>query len=194
MSEDHAPDEQTLAQQIVDRGKACDIDLDTDRALALARHMGRVMNAESSLHLTSIKTARYFEMGERDVIVTVATASADMYRSRLVEARDRHGDYGEVDAACDRERNLLGVGIDHMLELSYWDRKRMHNLKYFTWVEQFGKPVEELDAQWEDPAYWTSRFHAWRDLDDRIREVGFETELHETLGCLMAFNIGRKPA
>jgi 16S rRNA G527 N7-methylase RsmG len=60
MSEDHAPDEQTLAQQIVDRGKACDIDLDTDRALALARHMGRVMNAESSLHLTSIKTADEF--------------------------------------------------------------------------------------------------------------------------------------
>ena len=35
-----------------------------------------------------------------------------------------------------------------MEELSYWDRKRIHNLKYYTWVEQQGKTSAELDAQW----------------------------------------------
>jgi len=60
MSNHNGPDEQVLVQQIVDRGKACGIDLDGDRAVVLARHMRRVMNAESSLHLTSIKTADEF--------------------------------------------------------------------------------------------------------------------------------------
>jgi hypothetical protein len=53
----------------------------------------------------------------------------------------------------------------------------MHNLKYFTWVEQQGKRVEELDAQWDDPGYWTSRYHGWRDLDDRIRDFNHRTGL-----------------
>jgi hypothetical protein len=31
------------------------------------------------------------------------------------------------------------------------DRKRVHNLKYYTWVEQQGKTYEEIQAQWYDP-------------------------------------------
>lgn len=30
-------------------------------------------------------------------------------------------------------------GIDHLKELNYHDKKSIHNLKYFTWVEQQGK-------------------------------------------------------
>ncbi len=108
--------------------------------------------------LICVKLARYHELGDRDVMVTVATDSMELYGSRIREERELHGDYTERDAAVHHERHLLGAGSDHVLELSYWDRKRMHNLKYFTWVEQLGKPVEELDAQWEDPDYWTSRF------------------------------------
>ena len=119
--------------------------------------------------LVAVKTAHYFELGKDDVLLTVATDSMELYGSRLDEERDRLGEYGERQAAIDHERHLLGAGIDHVLELSHWDRKRLHNLKYFTWVEQQGKTVEELDAQWEDPDYWTSKYHAWQDLDDRIR-------------------------
>ena len=35
-----------------------------------------------------------------------------------------------------------------MAELNYYDRKRIHNLKYYTWVEQQGRTAEELDALW----------------------------------------------
>jgi hypothetical protein len=52
-----------------------------------------------------------------------------------------------IDAAADYERHLMGVGIDNMLELSYWDKRRMHNLKYFTWIEQQGKELNELNQQ-----------------------------------------------
>ena len=129
--------------------------------------------------LVAVKTAHYFELGKDDVLLTVATDSMELYGSRLDEERDRLGEYGERQAAIDHERHLLGAGIDHVLELSHWDRKRLHNLKYFTWVEQQGKTVEELDAQWEDPDYWTSKYHAWQDLDERIREFNDRVGLVE---------------
>jgi len=98
----------------------------------------------------SIKMAKYYEMNENDVIFTVATDSMEMYQSRLLQERERLGDFTPTKAAIAFEADLIGVNIDHMLELSYYDKKRMHNLKYFTWVEQQGKSVEELDAQWYD--------------------------------------------
>jgi cysteine synthase len=129
--------------------------------------------------LTSIKTAKYFELSSDDVIVTVATDSMEMYGSRLAEERAEHGEYTAASAAAHHERYLLGAGIDHVLELGYWDRKRLHNLKYFTWVEQQGKTIDELDAQWSDPDYWPSRLGAWREWDERITEFNERTGLLE---------------
>ena len=127
--------------------------------------------------LTAIKTARFFELGPKDMLLTVATDSMELYGSRLTEERELHGPYSATAAAVDHERYLLGAGIDHMLELGYWDRKRLHNLKYFTWVEQQGKTVEELDAQWYDDDYWTTHFHAWEEWDERITEFNERTGL-----------------
>jgi len=60
--------------------------------------------------------------------------------------------------------------VDHMLELNHYDRKRIHNLKYFTWVEQQGKDVDELNAQWNDyPGYWM-RIQSNADEIDRLVE------------------------
>ncbi|MGD8440060.1 MAG: pyridoxal-5-phosphate-dependent protein subunit beta, partial [Holophagae bacterium] len=129
--------------------------------------------------LTAVKTARYFELSSDDVIVTVATDSMEMYGSRLAEEREQHGEYTVASAAAHHERYLLGAAIDHVLELSYWDRKRLHNLKYFTWVEQQGKTVEELDAQWFDPDYWSSRLGAWREWDRKIEAFNERTGLLE---------------
>ena len=131
--------------------------------------------------LTAVKTAKYFELGADDVLFTVATDSMEMYGSRLEEENAEHGDLTAARAEALHERYLLGAGIDHVLELSYWDRKRLHNLKYFTWVEQQGKTVEELDAQWDDDDYWTSRLGAWREWDERI------TAFNERTGLLQRY-------
>jgi hypothetical protein len=56
-----------------------------------------------------------------------------------------------------------------MLELSYVDRRRVHNLKYFTWVEQQGRNVEELNAQWYDDEYWNNIHRMAPQIDERIR-------------------------
>jgi cysteine synthase len=129
--------------------------------------------------LTAVKTAKYFELTSDDVVFTVATDSMDMYASRLAEERAAHGELTAARAEALHERYLLGASIDHVLELSYWDRKRLHNLKYFTWVEQQGKSVEELDAQWHDPHYWSNRLGAWREWDERIEAFNDRTGLLE---------------
>ena len=56
---------------------------------------------------------------------------------------------------ADHARYLLGENTANMEELTYHSRKRIHNLKYYTWVEQQGKTYEEIQAQWYDPDYWT---------------------------------------
>jgi len=127
--------------------------------------------------LGCIKTAKFYEMDESDVIFTVATDSMEMYQSRLLEQRQAHGDYEEVQAAMDYDRVLMGQTTDWMLECGYWDRRRMHNLKYFTWIEQQGKTVEELNAQWYQKDYWKKQFHAVQDWDEAIKEFNERTGL-----------------
>ena len=100
--------------------------------------------------LCCIKMAKYYEFTEHDVVATVLTDSIDMYGSRIGELRERDGAYSAARAAVDYARHLGGMKTDSMLELGYYDRKRIHNLKYYTWVEQQGRTAEELNAQWYD--------------------------------------------
>jgi cysteine synthase len=100
--------------------------------------------------LCAIKFAKYYELSGRDVVATVLTDSAGMYQSRLAELREEEGPYDAARAAGDFAASLRGIRTDNMLELTYRERKRVHNLKYYTWVEQQGKAPEELDAQWYD--------------------------------------------
>jgi cysteine synthase len=103
----------------------------------------------------AVKFAKYYELAEHDLVLTVLTDSMDLYQSRLQEMHAEHGEYRQVHAAADLARYLHGLGTDGLLELRYTDRRRVHNLKYFTWVEQQGRTYEELMAQWHDPDYWT---------------------------------------
>jgi cysteine synthase len=129
--------------------------------------------------LSCIKVAKYYEMGENDVMLTVLTDSMDLYRSRLHEMDQEFGVYSEAAAAADFARYLHGQSTDNMLELRYTDRRRIHNLKYYTWVEQQGRTYEEIQAQWHQPTYWTDVQTQADDIDALIvdfnREVGLNT-------------------
>jgi cysteine synthase len=107
--------------------------------------------------LAAMKTAKYFELTKDDVIFTIFTDSVDLYQSRLEELRKERGTYSSVEAAKDHAGPLAHQSIDFFKELGYYDRKTIHNLKYYTWVEQQGKTYEEINAQW-DPEYWRSLF------------------------------------
>ena len=120
--------------------------------------------------LAAIKTARYFDLGERDVIFTVFTDSSELYRSRLADLRRERGAYRARDAVADFAGPVAHQGVDHFKELGYADRKALHHLKYYTWVEQQGKTSQELTAQW-DPDYWRARFEGEVKRIDRLIEA-----------------------
>jgi cysteine synthase A len=68
------------------------------------------------------------------------------------------------------------VLTDWYRELNYRDRKQLHNLKYFTWVEQQGKTAEELRELWE-PAFWDQIWTATPAFDKLIDEFNERTGL-----------------
>jgi len=119
--------------------------------------------------LSAIKFAKYYELDGSDVVLTVLTDSMELYQSRVKELHEAHGPYSRTDAAVDYEAHLLGLKTDAMLELGYRERKRIHNLKYYTWIEQMGRSAEELDAQWYDfPGYWDRIHRLVDDIDEKI--------------------------
>ncbi len=120
--------------------------------------------------LSAIKMAKYYEMGEHDIVVTILTDSMELYGSRLQEMREEFGEYTETQAAADFARYLTGISTEHMLELTYADRKRVHNLKYFTWVEQQGKTYQEIQAQWYEHDYWSEIQAQAPEIDALIEE------------------------
>lgn len=124
--------------------------------------------------LSAIKTAKYYEMGKDDVIVTVFTDSMDLYGSRLKEMEKEMGKYTRENALVDFERRLLGESVNYMKELTYTDRKAVHNLKYFTWIEQQGRTSDELRRLW-DPAFWEETWAQVEEYDKLI--VAFNKEV-----------------
>ena len=105
--------------------------------------------------LAAIKTAKYYDLGPDDVIVTVATDGAEMYGSEITKVVKR--DFGNrFDAVAAGEvwgRSLSGVATNYLLEMTQIERKRVFNLGYFTWVEQQGVSLEEFNARAKQ-SYW----------------------------------------
>jgi cysteine synthase len=126
--------------------------------------------------VAAIKTAKHFEMDGRDVLFAPLTDSVELYGSRLQEQRELHGPYAEAAAAAHFARYLEGAGIDHLRELGYRDRQALHNLKYFTWVEQQGRTVEDLRQLWE-PDFWAETFAQAAEWDRLIVEFNRRTGL-----------------
>jgi len=104
------------------------------------------------------------------------TDSMDLYESRKTEMHENHGNFTRENAAEVFHSSLENQKIDNMLELSYYEKLRVHNLKYFTWIEQQGRTLEELNNQWYDKHYWKNIQKLTSVIDKEIidfnREVG----------------------
>ncbi len=120
--------------------------------------------------LTAIKFAKYYELGEEEIVLAVLTDSMDLYSSRIEEYRQKSGDFTSHDAAAAFATSLMGESTDNLQELTYQDRKRIHNLKYYTWVEQQGKTYKEIMDQWYDKDYWTGFQSQMNEIDEYINE------------------------
>jgi hypothetical protein len=108
-------------------------------------------------------------LGEGDAVVTVLTDSMELYGSRLRELTAERGKFTARDAAVAYHQYLMGLSTDYVEELTHPARKRVHNLKYYTWVEQQGKNVEELRAQ-RSTEYWARERARIPEIDHLIRE------------------------
>lgn len=132
--------------------------------------------------LCCIKMAKYYELTERDVVGTVLTDSAAMYQSRVTELNDQYGPYTVQAAELDHNLHILGLKTDNLMEMTYADRKRVHNLKYYTWVEQQGKDMHDLNDLWYDTEGTWDAIHAQAgDLDELIESFNEETGVLKSL-------------
>jgi len=126
--------------------------------------------------LGAIKYAKYNDLGADDVVLTVATDGASMYQTELAIAEKRYfqGQFGEVEAAETFGRHMLGLGIDHVAELGRFDRERIFNLGYYTWVEQQGVSLADFDRR-RDQAFWDGLMNlvpVWDTMIDRFNAGG----------------------
>ncbi len=133
--------------------------------------------------VAAIQFAKYYELGRHDIVMTIFTDSMELYQSRLRELREMHGTYTRTHAIEDLHRHLRAISTDNMLELSHYDKKRIHHLKYYTWIEQQGRTVEELNRQWYDyPDYWHAIQSKADDIDRLIDDFNRATGLLEAIG------------
>jgi len=120
--------------------------------------------------LGAIKTARYYRMGSNDNIVTVLTDTIDRYHSVMGALDDR---FGKMDAGK-AESRLAGIfhsaKLDYIQEGTVNNRDRWFNLKYYTWVEQQGKTVAELNVQ-KSQSWWAEERSSIQDVDNRLSEA-----------------------
>lgn len=114
--------------------------------------------------LGAIKTAKYYGLTDRDNVVTVATDSMDRYYSVMDELSEQYGKMDRTMAAVRLNAIFYGAKLDWIQEATVHTRNRWHNLKYYTWVEQQGKTVEELNAQ-RSQEYWLMQQEGVKDFD-----------------------------
>ena len=126
--------------------------------------------------VAAIKLAKHLDMGAADVIVTIATDSAALYHSERTSFLKRHypGGFDDVNAGEVFGRALQAIADDHLIELTYVDRKRVFNLGYYTWVEQQGVSVEDFDRR-KDPSFWKRLQDSIPAWDKLIAEFNAET-------------------
>ena len=119
--------------------------------------------------LACIKMAKYYELTEKDILGTVLTDTSALYQSRIRELAAAQGEYSVSKAAVDHAYAMLGARTDYVNELTYPERKQIHNLKYYTWVEQQGHAASELNALWYQPENtWDSVHRDITQLDELI--------------------------
>ena len=99
--------------------------------------------------LAAIKYAKTTSQGHDDVILTVATDGAGLYRSeRKRLLRERFGGiFGAVEIVSQLDRHLFGADVSDVEILDDAGRNRIFNLGYYTWVEQQGVSLEDFERR-----------------------------------------------
>lgn len=113
----------------------------------------------------AIKTAKHYDLGEGENILTVATDSLDRYHSVM-------GNMDSIDTSDAKsiyERVVKHQEPSFFFEGDRYNKLRWHNLKYYTWVEQQGKNVEDLDEMlYQD--FWEAEAGKVYEYNEKIEK------------------------
>ncbi len=115
--------------------------------------------------IAAIKTAKYYNLKHGDNVLTVATDSLERYHS-VMDTMEEADPFSQEKAKSHFERLICYQEPSFFFEGDKYNRLRWHNLKYFTWVEQQGKTVEELNAM-RDQSFWKAQ----RDKIPRMNQL-----------------------
>ena len=115
--------------------------------------------------LAAIKTARHYGFGQGDRVFTVATDGFDRYPS-VLRRLDRNVGPMNAEVAAARISLFRGGDDKWILEGTDEVRLRWHNQKYFTWVEQQGHSVDELNAL-RRQAFWRQQSEMTHEFDQQ---------------------------
>lgn len=118
--------------------------------------------------VSAIAFAQLRDLGDDDVVLTIATDGAAMYhsgRQPIIDA-DFGGSFTTADAEATFATHLSDPGVHTVLDLDDRGRNRIFNLGYFTWVEQLGLDIETFTAR-RDQSWWDDlvpKVAAWDEL------------------------------
>ncbi|MDX2202944.1 MAG: pyridoxal-phosphate dependent enzyme [Hyphomicrobiaceae bacterium] len=127
--------------------------------------------------LGAIKLAKKLKLGEGDVVVTVATDGHELYASELARYLARRHNQGDMTRELAAEltgQHLLGADTDWMIEATGFDRERIFNLGYFTWVEQQGIAVADFDRR-KSQDFWADLHALVPQWDEMIRAFNHDS-------------------
>lgn len=120
--------------------------------------------------LGAIKTAKFWHMGSSQNIVTILTDTIDRYHSVMQDMDKKYGKMDKTEAKVRYKSIFQGVKLDYIQEGTINNRERWFNLKYYTWVEQQGKTVRELNAQ-RCESWWQEERNKVFEIDRKLKEA-----------------------
>ena len=120
--------------------------------------------------LGAIKTAKYYRLNSSHNVVTILTDTIDRYRSVMADLDRKFGRMTKETAAQRYYGIFKNVKLDYVQEGTRDTRDRWFNLKYYTWVEQQGKTVSELNAQ-RNPDWWLQEQAKVAEIDAQLKQA-----------------------
>ena len=113
-------------------------------------------------------------MGDGCTIAGAWKGLKDLYAAGFIDRLPRLISV-QAEGCCPLNRAIeTGKPWEPMAELNYYDRKRVHNLKYYTWVEQQGRDMHELNDLWYGST-WDDVHRQAAALDELITAFNEET-------------------
>lgn len=118
----------------------------------------------------AIKAAKAIQAGKGQNIVTVATDGFDRYPSVIQRLNDTCGKMTKDEAKRRLDIFRKAAADDWVQEGTKFHRQRWHNQKYYTWVEQQGKSIEELRAL-ANPDFWLAEQAKIAEIDKQLAKA-----------------------